>query len=199
MMSDDTTLGSATTRYSLSPAASLPPANYCKQLPHTVLFLTRITPPTLFQVLRAFRVLRLFGRLKNLRNIVTAISASIVPVLNAFLIIYLVASICSSPSSSCCRSESLIPLVRHLPRTPTYFFRYQNIFLGRPKNIFSLPKNNNFQTMLFESGWGGGLVSDSCNEIWGVVCTCVLQTPSWESTSSRMLPLTTLDPTTSPS
>ncbi len=52
-----------------------------------------------FQVLRAFRVLRLFGRLKNLRNIVTAISSSIIPVLNAFIIIYLVASICSAPQS----------------------------------------------------------------------------------------------------
>ncbi len=47
------------------------------------------------QVLRAFRVLRLFGRLESLRNIVTAITASIIPVLNAFVIIYLVASICS--------------------------------------------------------------------------------------------------------
>ena len=48
------------------------------------------------QVLRAFRVLRLFGRLKSLRNIVAAITESIVPVLNAFLIIYLVASICAA-------------------------------------------------------------------------------------------------------
>jgi hypothetical protein len=52
-------------------------------------------------VLRAFRVLRLFGRLKTLRNIVTAITASIVPVMNAFLIIYLVASICTPQAVFC--------------------------------------------------------------------------------------------------
>ncbi len=54
------------------------------------------SPILMSQVLRAFRVLRLFGRLKSLRNIVAAISASIIPVLNAFVIIYLVASICLS-------------------------------------------------------------------------------------------------------
>jgi hypothetical protein len=62
------------------------------------------TIPNLFsrfsKVLRAFRVIRLFGRLKSLRNIVQAISLSIVPVLNAFVIIYLVASICLNSNSS---------------------------------------------------------------------------------------------------
>ena len=47
-------------------------------------------------MLRAFRVLRLFGRLRSLRDIFNALIASIVPVLSAFLIIYLVASICAT-------------------------------------------------------------------------------------------------------
>ena len=60
-------------------------------------------PPIAFddQVLRAFRVLRLFGRLRRLRAIIGGITSSIRPVLNAFLIIFVVASICEgrSPAS----------------------------------------------------------------------------------------------------
>ena len=41
-------------------------------------------------------MLRLFGRLRSLRDIFNALIASIVPVLSAFLIIYLVASICAT-------------------------------------------------------------------------------------------------------
>ena len=44
--------------------------------------------------MRAFRVLRLFGRLRSLREIFNALTAAIVPVISAFLIIYIVASIC---------------------------------------------------------------------------------------------------------
>ena len=56
-------------------------------------------PPIAFddQVLRAFRVLRLFGRLRRLRAIIGGITSSIRPVLNAFLIIFVVASICEGP------------------------------------------------------------------------------------------------------
>eukprot|EP00960_Hanusia_phi_P068162 766775-Hanusia_phi.AAC.1 len=45
------------------------------------------------RLMRAFRVLRLFGRLQSLRQIITALTHSIIPVLNAFLIMLLVTSI----------------------------------------------------------------------------------------------------------
>ena len=45
------------------------------------------------RILRAFRVMRLFGRLQSLRQIITALTESIVPVANAFLIMMLVTSI----------------------------------------------------------------------------------------------------------
>ena len=40
-------------------------------------------------------MIRLFGRIKALKNIVTALITSIVPVLNAFLIMLVIASICA--------------------------------------------------------------------------------------------------------
>ena len=43
--------------------------------------------------MRAFRVLRLFGRLESLRQIITSLTSSIIPVANAFLIMALVTSI----------------------------------------------------------------------------------------------------------
>jgi hypothetical protein len=48
-------------------------------------------------VLRALRVLRLFGRFHSLKRILAALSASIIPVLNAFLIMLIVAMICDRP------------------------------------------------------------------------------------------------------
>ena len=42
------------------------------------------------RILRAFRVMRLFGRLQSLRQIIAALTQSIIPVLNAFLIMMLV-------------------------------------------------------------------------------------------------------------
>jgi hypothetical protein len=57
-------------------------------------------PINVIRVLRAFRVIRLFGRLKSLKNIVGALTASILPVMNAFLILLIVASICeNSPTT----------------------------------------------------------------------------------------------------
>jgi len=50
-------------------------------------------PMKTFRLMRAFRVMRLFGRLQSLRQIVSALTASIVPVLNAFLIMLLITSI----------------------------------------------------------------------------------------------------------
>jgi hypothetical protein len=45
-------------------------------------------------ILRALRVVRLFGRLKALKKILAALTASIFPMCNAFLIMLIVAMIC---------------------------------------------------------------------------------------------------------
>jgi hypothetical protein len=47
--------------------------------------------------LRAFRVIRLFGRLGSLRDIIAALTAAVGPVLNAFLIMFIIGSICEPP------------------------------------------------------------------------------------------------------
>jgi hypothetical protein len=47
-------------------------------------------PVTVFRLFRAFRILRLFGRLHSLKKIINALSASFVPVLNAFVIMGIV-------------------------------------------------------------------------------------------------------------
>ncbi len=44
----------------------------------------------IFRLFRSFRVLRLFGRLKSIRHIVDALSVSILPVMNAFFIMFVV-------------------------------------------------------------------------------------------------------------
>ncbi len=48
-------------------------------------------------ILRALRVVRLFGRLAALKKILAALTASIVPMCNAFLIMLIVAMICELP------------------------------------------------------------------------------------------------------
>ena len=52
-------------------------------------------PISVLRLVRAFRVIRLFGHMSSLKRILTALSASIVPELNALLIFFIVASICS--------------------------------------------------------------------------------------------------------
>jgi hypothetical protein len=47
-------------------------------------------PVTILRLLRAFRVLRIFGRMKSIRLIINALSASIIPVLNAFFVMGIV-------------------------------------------------------------------------------------------------------------
>ena len=51
-------------------------------------------PVNVIRSLRAFRVLRLFGRLKGLKNIVMALAASVIPVLQALLFLLIIGSIC---------------------------------------------------------------------------------------------------------
>ncbi len=53
-------------------------------------------PVNVIRSLRAFRVIRLFGRLKGLKNIVTALASSVIPVLQALLILLIIGSICKS-------------------------------------------------------------------------------------------------------
>ena len=60
-----------------------------------VLSLVTLGPLDLpISVLRALRVLRLFGRFKALKKILSALSASIVPMLNAFFIMLIISMIC---------------------------------------------------------------------------------------------------------
>ena len=66
-------------------------------------------PINVIRVMRAFRVIRLFGRLKSLKNIVGALTASILPVMNAFLILLIIASICAPPRWSGFSSPRGVP------------------------------------------------------------------------------------------
>ena len=56
-------------------------------------------PVNVIRVMRAFRVIRLFGRMKSLKDIVGALTASILPVLNALLVLFIVTCICAYPNS----------------------------------------------------------------------------------------------------
>jgi hypothetical protein len=51
-------------------------------------------PLWLVRSMRAFRVVRLFGRISMLTKMISAITASIFPMLNAFVILFIVLSIC---------------------------------------------------------------------------------------------------------
>ena len=60
-----------------------------------VLSLITLGPLNLpINVLRALRVLRIFGRCKALKKILAALSASIIPMMNAFFILLIVVMIC---------------------------------------------------------------------------------------------------------
>jgi voltage-gated sodium channel len=51
-------------------------------------------PLWLVRLMRAFRVVRLFGRVHELTKMISAITASLFPMLNAFVILLVVLSIC---------------------------------------------------------------------------------------------------------
>jgi hypothetical protein len=44
---------------------------------------------------RAIRIVLLFGKLQSLRKLLTALSYSVPPMMNAFVIIFVIASICA--------------------------------------------------------------------------------------------------------
>ena len=51
-------------------------------------------PLWLVRLMRAFRVVRLFGRVHELTKMISAITASLFPMMNAFVILFVVLSIC---------------------------------------------------------------------------------------------------------
>jgi voltage-gated sodium channel len=51
-------------------------------------------PLWLVRLMRAFRVVRLFGRVQELKKMTSAITASMFPMMNAFVILLIVLSIC---------------------------------------------------------------------------------------------------------
>lgn len=51
-------------------------------------------PNWLVKLMRACRVIRLFGRVEALKKMITAVSASIFPMMNAFVILLIVLGIC---------------------------------------------------------------------------------------------------------
>ncbi len=52
-------------------------------------------PISVIRLMRTFRVVRLFGRMRALRQIILALTASLVPVTNAFFILLIVIAICA--------------------------------------------------------------------------------------------------------
>jgi hypothetical protein len=53
-------------------------------------------PDWFVQLMRAFRVIRLFGRIHALKKMIAAVTASIFPMMNAFIILMVVLSICEN-------------------------------------------------------------------------------------------------------
>ncbi len=52
-------------------------------------------PDWFVKLVRAFRVIRLFGRIKELKKMAAAVTASIFPMMNAFVILLICLSICA--------------------------------------------------------------------------------------------------------
>ena len=50
------------------------------------------------RMLRAVRIVRLFGKVEALKRVVAALTASVIPMANAFIIMFIVTSICARPS-----------------------------------------------------------------------------------------------------
>ncbi len=50
------------------------------------------------RMLRAIRIVRLFGKVEALKRVVAALTASVIPMANAFIIMFIVTSICARPS-----------------------------------------------------------------------------------------------------
>ena len=64
-------------------------------------------PTGFVRVLRALRVIRLFGRFHSLRKIISALSLAIVPVVNVFVILFLLISIGAPRAQAGLRAKGL--------------------------------------------------------------------------------------------
>jgi hypothetical protein len=51
-------------------------------------------PITALRLMRAFRIVRLFGKLRELKRMLTALSNAVIPMLNSFLMMIVIAAIC---------------------------------------------------------------------------------------------------------
>ena len=92
------------------PAPPLPPQNWLDVFIVTMSILDMVlssVPSWLVRLMRALRVIRLFGRVKELRKMVTAVSASIFAMANAFFILVVILCICAAHSHTS-GAESLL-------------------------------------------------------------------------------------------
>jgi hypothetical protein len=80
-------------------------------------------PMSVLRMMRVFRVIRLFGRMKELRKMIIACMSSLVPMANAFLIMVIIASICAQPPAlyprRALRSSPFLPPPLH-PLPPPF-------------------------------------------------------------------------------
>jgi hypothetical protein len=72
-------------------------------------------PEWLVRLMRAFRIVRLFGRVPELTKMITAITTSLFPMMNAFIILIIVLSICENP---CLVSDEAVSCVLSFPDLP---------------------------------------------------------------------------------
>ena len=86
-------------------------------------------------ILRALRVVRLFGRLESSKKILAALSVSLLPMCNAFFIMLIVAMICARPSPlrawACARPSRGTPLSARPYSPPSAALRPAERFLQR--------------------------------------------------------------------
>ena len=90
------------------------------------------------RIMRAFRVLRLFSHLPALRKILSALALAIIPVLNVFMILLILACICESvlrsgPLQPCddinIEPGAVVGVSFFSESTPLYFGSFEGAFL----------------------------------------------------------------------
>ena len=93
-------------------------------------------PDWMVRLMRAVRVVRLFGRVRQLTKMISAITASLFPMMNAFVILIVVLSICALASprptpapTPRCHAASLLPLSSGLPWQSVCPFRLSRVCL----------------------------------------------------------------------
>jgi hypothetical protein len=88
-------------------------------------------PFWLVRLMRAFRVVRLFGRVHELTKMISAITASLFPMLNAFVILLVVLSICE------CIQHSYSCSIRFFHHTTILFFvQIHALLKGKTSDFF---------------------------------------------------------------